>query len=156
MTGTGASALGMRVPEVLETCVYAADLGAAERFYHDVLGLEVISRVAGRHVFFRCGARVFLVFDPDRTSEGGELPPHGARGPVHTAFAVPRAELSAWRAWLEERGVAIERDVTWPRGGRSLYFRDPAGNSIELAPPEIWGVDEERVFGRPGGSAAPR
>jgi catechol 2,3-dioxygenase-like lactoylglutathione lyase family enzyme len=133
----------VRPTRVLETCVYTDDLDAAERFYTTVLDLEVIARVAGRHVFFRCGHGVFLVFNPAQTSKpGGELPPHGPRGAVHAAFAVDASELPAWRARLEESGVTVEAEINWPRGGRSLYFRDPAGNSIELATPGIWGIQE--------------
>jgi catechol 2,3-dioxygenase-like lactoylglutathione lyase family enzyme len=137
----------MRVREILETSLYAADLDAAERFYAGVLGMEVITRVPGRHVFFRCGARVFLVFDAARTLEAGALPPHGASGPGHVAFAVAEADLPAWRAQLEAHGVEVETDFAWPKGGRSLYFRDPAGNSIELATPGIWSIPEALVFG---------
>ena len=43
---------------------------------------------------------------------------------------------------LEEARVAIEQTMDWPRGGRSFYFRDPAGNSLELATPKIWGLPE--------------
>lgn len=136
----------MRVGEILETSVYAEDLDAAERFYAGVLGMEVVTRVPGRHVFFRCGARVFLVFDPARTLEAGVLPPHGASGPGHVAFAVAEADLPAWRTHLEAHGVAVETDFVWPKGGRSLYFRDPAGNSIELATPGIWSIPEALVF----------
>lgn len=134
----------MKVADVLETCLYAADLEAAEDFYRTILGLEVIDRQEGRHLFFKCGHRVFLVFNPMKTLEGGgDFPPHGTQGPSHAAFAVPRNDLPAWRAHLERNGVVIEKDATWPRGGRSLYFRDPAGNSIELANPEIWPLDEK-------------
>jgi catechol 2,3-dioxygenase-like lactoylglutathione lyase family enzyme len=132
---------------ILETCLYATDLNAAERFYAEVLGLEVFSRVPDRHVFFRCGAGVFLVFNPVRTGAeettvgGAAIPLHGARGAGHVAFAVPEADLSAWRTRLERADVDIESEVTWPGGGTSLYFRDPAGNSVELAPPKIWGLD---------------
>ncbi len=137
----------MRVRGVLETCVYAADLEAAERFYTKVLGLEVLSRAAGRHVFFRAGAGVFLVFNPEHTAReqgfvgGSPVPLHGARGAGHVAFRVPEAELPAWRERLREKGVEVESEVEWPRGGRSLYLRDPAGNSVELAPAGIWGID---------------
>ena len=130
---------------VLETCLYASDLAAAERFYADVIGLEAFQRVEGRHVFFRCGAGVFLVFDPARTSTepgavgGAPIPPHGATGPSHVAFAVPEAELDAWRERLARHGVEVESEVRWPRGGRSLYVRDPAGNSVELASDGMWG-----------------
>ena len=43
---------------------------------------------------------------------------------------------------LAEQRVAIEREVDWPGGGFSLYFRDPAGNSLELATPRLWFHDE--------------
>lgn len=137
----------MTITSVLETSLYAGDLAAAERFYSDVLGLALHARVAGRHVFFRCGAGMLLVFDPAGTDQpssvGGQIvPPHGARGPGHAAFAVAERDLDAWRARLTAHGVAIESEVTWPGGGRSLYFRDPAGNSLELATPRIWGIRE--------------
>ncbi|MBI2299567.1 MAG: VOC family protein [Armatimonadetes bacterium] len=129
----------MRVGQVLETCLYAEDLEAAERFYREVLGLEVIGRMAGRHVFFRCGDAVFLVFNPDRTvnSDSG-TPTHGAAGQGHVAFAVEEGELDAWRRRLRESGVAVEKEIAWEDGGYSIYFRDPAGNSVEVATPELW------------------
>lgn len=132
-----------RVREVLEVCLYARDLDAAEAFYGGVLGLERITGVEGRHVFFRCGARVVLVFHPEVTRESTEVPPHGADGAGHVAFAARDDELPRWRAQLARHGVEIEAEVEWPRGGRSLYFRDPAGNSLELASPRIWGIGEE-------------
>jgi catechol 2,3-dioxygenase-like lactoylglutathione lyase family enzyme len=143
----------MNVGGVLETCLYAADLAAAEAFYTSALGLEVLARAEGRHVFFRCGAGVFLVFDPRRTSAeptyvgGSPVPVHGATGPGHVAFAVPAAELGAWRERLAGLGVPVESEVRWPRGGASLYLRDPAGNVVELASPAIWGLADAT---RPG------
>jgi len=129
----------MEISRVLETCLYAKDLDAAERFYTRVLGLQAFARVEGRHVFFRCGSAVFLMFNPDETARGGgDVPAHGAHGSGHVAFAVERADLPEWRGRLEAAGVEIEAEITWPSGGRSLYFRDPAGNSLELASPEIW------------------
>lgn len=133
---------------VLETCLYADDLGAAEAFYAGVLGLEPFARSAGRHVFFRCGPGVFLLFAPTvtatgpGTASGVPVPPHGAHGAGHVAFAVADAALDAWHARLLAAGVGVEAEITWPAGGRSLYVRDPAGNSVELASPRIWGLGE--------------
>ena len=113
--------------------IYADDLAAAETFYRDVLGLEVMGREAGRHVFFRVGASaVLLVFNADATLVGDRLPSHGTRGPGHFAFGVRDATLEAWKERLAAHGVAVEKEVTWPGGGRSIYFRDPAGNSVEI------------------------
>jgi catechol 2,3-dioxygenase-like lactoylglutathione lyase family enzyme len=126
---------------ILETALYASDLAAAERFYSEVLGLELDSRESGRHVFFRCGDAMLLVFDPDTTSmKVGEVPAHGARGPGHVAFAVADGDFDAWLTKLAANGVPIEASIDWPTGGCSIYFRDPAGNSIELTTPSIWGI----------------
>lgn len=133
----------MRAPvRVLETVLYVDDLVAAERFYGAVLGLELDSRKAGLFCFFRIGDAMLLLFDPAAASVGREVPAHGARGPGHACFAVAEAELDAWRGHLAGHGVAIEHEQAWPRGGRSFYFRDPAGNSLELATPRIWGLPE--------------
>jgi catechol 2,3-dioxygenase-like lactoylglutathione lyase family enzyme len=130
----------MKVDRVLETCVYAQDLEAAEEFYTRVLGLEVHSRELGRHVFFRCGSGMFLVFNPDKTVLEEDW--HGCRGRGHVAWAISSDELDAWREWLNAAGVTIYSDFSWPHGGHSLYFRDPAGNSLELATPSLWGMTE--------------
>ncbi len=137
----------MQANEILETCLYVDDLDAAENFYRDVLGLQFVSRQEGRHVFFRCGNRMLLIFDPRQSgAENGELPPHGAQGSVHVAFAVPEDKIDAWREQLQSHDVEIEATVEWPQGEHSLYFRDPAGNSLELAPLSIWGIDQRAAI----------
>jgi catechol 2,3-dioxygenase-like lactoylglutathione lyase family enzyme len=133
--------------ELLETCLYVSDLSAAERFYVDVLGLRTYARNEGRSVFFRCGDRMLLLFNPARTRiKDSAVPTHGAEGPGHAAFAVPDNEIDAWRERLAAHGVPIEQEMSWPRGGRSLYFRDPAGNSVEIVSPALWGISERSLF----------
>jgi catechol 2,3-dioxygenase-like lactoylglutathione lyase family enzyme len=114
-----------------------------------VLGLEPVSRPSPRAVAFRCGDGVLLVFDPAKTSahdpeSPARAPAHGARGPGHVAFAVSDRDLPAWRGHLAANRVEVEAEVDWPEGGTSLYFRDPAGNSVELAPPTLWGGRNDR------------
>ncbi len=110
--------------------------------YAGALGFDVMSREAGRHLFFHCGARVFLLFNAVTTkSADGPLPTHGGEGDVHVAFAVSEDELPVWKDQLERSGIVIECDYRWPNGSRSLYFRDPAGNLIELTSPRIWGIE---------------
>lgn len=132
----------MRLTTVLETVLYVDDLDAAAHFYGDVLGLEQASRQPGIFVFFRLDGQMLLLFDPAAAARSRGVPAHGAKGPGHACFAVPEAELAAWAARLEAAGVAIEQWQDWPKGGRSFYFRDPAGNSLELATPRIWGFSE--------------
>jgi len=131
---------------ILESALYADDLDAAEAFYRNVLGLERISRVGDRHVFFRCGDGVLLIFNPERTIEPPApdaklpVPPHGMRGQGHVCFRASEEEIDSWKARLSGHGIAIEAEFEWPKGGRSIYFRDPSGNSIEFANPKIWGL----------------
>ena len=130
---------------VLETVLYAEDLAAAKKFYCDVMGFTLFSEEPGRHVFFRCGDQMLLVFDPRVTRSPSPtsplpVPPHGAAGAGHVCFRASGDEIARWRERLTAREVAIEADFEWPQGGRSIYFRDPAGNSLELAEPRIWGL----------------
>jgi len=129
----------MKVGRLFEASLYASDLDAAERFYHGVLGLEIVSRFEERGIAFRCGQSVLLVFDPERTriADAG-VPTHGAIGEGHVAFLTDESELEPWRQHLRKCGIIIESEVDWPEGGRSIYFRDPAGNVVELAPPTLW------------------
>ena len=130
---------------VLESALYADNLEETAAFYLDVLGLEEITRVDGRHVFFRAGGSVVLLFKPSATEQPPApdarlpVPPHGARGPGHLCFAGSAEEIEDWAEKLRSSGVEIEADFHWPQGGRSIYFRDPSGNSIEIAEPRIWG-----------------
>lgn len=137
----------MRPAGILEAALYADDLEAAQSFYADILGLEVIKAADKRQVFFRCGDGVLLVFCADETSKPVAkdarfpVPPHGSDGPGHVCFRASADEIEMWKSKLEAHGVEIEADFVWPSGGRSIYFRDPAGNSLEFAEPNIWGLE---------------
>ena len=136
----------MRPSAVLESALYVTDLEVAEVFYAEVLGLPVIAKVAERHVFFRCGGGVVLLFNADATRNPPApdaklpVPPHGTVGQGHLCFAASAEEITRWKSHLESRNIVIEADFEWPNGGRSIYLRDPSGNSIEFAEPRIWGI----------------
>lgn len=137
----------MKPQRILETVLYSADLDAAAAFYSDVLGLDLVASAPGRHVFFRVGNAMLLIFNPAVTQTPvapdakPPVPAHGTMGHGHACFGASAAEIAQWRAHLERRGIAIESDFEWPQGGRSIYFRDPAGNCLEFAEPRIWGLD---------------
>jgi catechol 2,3-dioxygenase-like lactoylglutathione lyase family enzyme len=129
----------VQIRHILETSLYVDDLAKAEDFYATQLGLRVESRGPGRHVFFRCGEGMLLLFDPDVSGAvGGKVPAHGARGHGHVAFAIGDDDVDAWREHLGTKGVEIEKEMQWPGGGFSIYVRDPAGNSVELATKSLW------------------
>jgi catechol 2,3-dioxygenase-like lactoylglutathione lyase family enzyme len=123
---------------VLETVLYFTDAERTERFYSDVLGMRLLAKdEEGRNLFFRAGESVFLLFDASVTERGGSLPPHGARGEVHTCFVVSEEVYETWKTYLAGQGIEILQEVTWPRG-LSFYFRDPDGNLLEIANADIW------------------
>jgi len=133
------------ITRILETALYVDDLDALAAFYRDVLGLRVLDS-SSRLVSLDAGqATVLLLFRRGATLSGfttssGSIPPHDGQGPAHLAFAIAADDLAAWELRLQEHGVTIESRVRWDRGGRSIYFRDPAGHSVELATPGTWAV----------------
>lgn len=133
-----------RIDGVLETVLYVEDLDRAAAFYRDVMGLSLIHADPRMRAFDVAGRGVLLLFVRGATREpvempgGGVIPPHDGSGPLHVAFSVPKAALDAWTAHLAAHGTAIEGGNDWPRGGRSLYFRDPDGHLLELATPGLW------------------
>jgi catechol 2,3-dioxygenase-like lactoylglutathione lyase family enzyme len=130
---------------VIETALYVDDLTRAIAFYRDVLGLTALNQDARFAAFDIGGRSVLLLFKRGSTLEtvhlpGGTIPPHDGHGPLHIAFAVTTDELQAWETRLVEQGVTIEARTAWPRGGHSIYFRDPDNHLLELVTPGVWAI----------------
>ncbi len=132
-----------RVTHVLETSLYVADLDRSQAFYERLFGFPPFLRdgrmcalgVPGRQVLllFRSGAAAVPGVTP-----GGTIPPHDGQGRLHLCFAIPAADLPAWKDRLAAQDIAVESRVDWPSGSVSLYFRDPDGHSLEVATPRLW------------------
>jgi len=128
---------------VLETSLYVDDVGRSSEFYNGLFGFEAMIQdqrfcalsVAARQVLllFRKGSSTSVTVVP-----GGDIPPHDGAGELHLAFSIPASALGDWEARLAALGVAIESRVSWPRGGHSIYFRDPDRNLVELITPGCW------------------
>jgi catechol 2,3-dioxygenase-like lactoylglutathione lyase family enzyme len=139
------------VTRLLETALYVDDVDRSSEFYQRVLGLgPVLATTAEKEIQNRAfrplhmpGGQVLLLFLKGTATTtavlpGGTIPAHDGNGRLHLAFAISAAELNAWRERLKSHGVALEGEVKWPRGGTSLYFRDPDGHLVELATPGLW------------------
>lgn len=129
----------MQFSQIKETCLYVSDLEEAQQFYGEVLGLPLIHASEGRHVFFRAGSSVLLIFHPAATQAEETLPPHYAAGKQHLAFECRPGEYQAWKDRLQAAGVAITHEQSWGGGRESFYFEDPAGHVLEVVQPGIWG-----------------
>ncbi len=130
---------------LIESSLYVKDLTRARGFYERVFGFETLVAedrfcalsVARRHVLllFVHGASTNAT-----NTTGGVIPPHDGHGQLHLAFAIDANELTGWEEWLRESAVPLESRVRWPRGGTSLYLRDPDDHLVELVTPGIWDI----------------
>jgi catechol-2,3-dioxygenase len=135
----------MKINKVIETCIYSSDLESMKKFYVDIVGLSVIQEESDKLIFLKAGKSMLLIFDPLRTSvNNGGLPTHGAMTPpssIHFAMEIEGKEYPICKEELERNGIAIEKEVDWDGKTKSLYFRDPAGNLVELITSDGWPVE---------------
>lgn len=135
----------LNVTGVLETAINVADLSTAIEFYQRLFGFEILEQDERPCALNVGGRSILLLFKKgvSRTSTvtpGGTIPHHDGDCPTHFAFSVPAHDLPGWENRLTCEGVAIESRVSWPRGGRSVYFRDLDSNLVELTTPGLWAI----------------
>jgi catechol 2,3-dioxygenase-like lactoylglutathione lyase family enzyme len=134
------------VTRLLETSLYVDDLDISAAFYGRVFGFTVLLRDRRMCAMEVPGRQVLLLFRRGGSVEAsatpfGTVPAHDGAGVLHLCFAIAMPDIQAWRTHLREQDVRIESEIGWPRGGISLYFRDPDGTSVEVATPGLWQND---------------
>lgn len=135
----------MKINKVVETCIYSTDLVSMKKFYAGILGMPLVQEEEGKLIFFKAGKCMLLIFNPTRTSVDNDgLPTHGAAAPqsrIHFALEIEEAEHEQWKEMLTKHQVVVEKEIRWKEGSKSLYFRDSAGNLVELITPGEWPVE---------------
>ena len=135
----------MKINKIVETCIYSFDLDRMKNFYSGTLGMPVVQEEEGKLIFLQAGKSMLLIFNPDKTStDNDRLPTHCAATPpssVHFAMEILEADYERWKELLIENRIAIEKEVSWNDSAKSLHFRDPAGNLMELITPGEWPVE---------------
>jgi len=107
------------------------DLARAERFYTEVLGLEVAQRFSRHQVLLRCGGQMLALFAradlPPRMTDRIENP----LGKGHHAFKVSPDDLKVALRAFADRHIPTYGPIDW--GDHDcLYFLDPDGNLLEI------------------------
>jgi lactoylglutathione lyase len=112
------------------TVIFARDPAAMRRFYGEVMEFELHRELGPQWAEFRVGNTILaltqrgLMFD--------DLPPAKGTLSLQVAFRVTPAEVAVTAALLKEKGVAVSDVVDQAWGHRTLFFRDPDGNVLEI------------------------
>jgi catechol 2,3-dioxygenase-like lactoylglutathione lyase family enzyme len=135
----------LRFEKIVETCIYSPDLKNMKDFYVNSLGLDLVSEEEGRHVFLKVGKSMLLIFNPQNTrlAANSTFPTHGTIAPpssIHFALEIEQGDYEAARNILTQNGISIEKEMSWGSGGKSMYFRDPVGNLVEIVTKGQWPV----------------
>ena len=113
------------------TVIYARDLDAMRHFYEAVMGFALTRRLSDRWFEYQIGSTLLAL-----TTHGGRFddpPPVAGALSVQLAFRVPPAMVEACAAELEAKGVTLVSRLTdHPFGHRTIFFRDPDGNVLEI------------------------
>ncbi|WP_024679684.1 VOC family protein [Pseudomonas syringae] len=134
-----------RLNRIIETALYVDDLAKAKSFYLATLELDVMFESPTLVAFNVGGSNTLLLFKRGASLQtqylsGGEIPPHDAHGRIHVCFAIDADQIQPWVERLALAEVAIEGRTEWPKGGSSIYFRDPDENLVELLTPGCWAI----------------
>ena len=152
----------VKFKKIIETCIYTLDLEKLKDFYVNGLGLEFVSEEENRSVFLKAGKSMLLIFNPKSTLnipmgsrqtgniKGSHIelfPAHGAFTPpsiIHFALEIDKSEYDDLKKILIYNNIKIEKEVVWNNEmSKSVYFRDPSGNLVEIiVGSDLWPVED--------------
>jgi catechol-2,3-dioxygenase len=139
--------LKLKFRKIVETCIYSYELEKMKNFYVNTIGLRLIAEEKGRHIFLKVGKSMLLIFNPKNTiiKSNNEFPIHGVITPpaiVHFALEIEEGDYENSKNMLDQNNIEIEKEITWKKGTKSIYFRDPVGNLVEFITRNSWPVED--------------
>jgi catechol 2,3-dioxygenase-like lactoylglutathione lyase family enzyme len=113
------------------TAIFVRDMAAMRRFYEQVMGFALSRELSANWIEYRIGGNVLALCHPGLTA--GDAPTPKGSAALQLAFRVAAAEVDQCAAELERQGIALVSPPTdRPFGHRTLFFRDPDGNLLEI------------------------
>lgn len=113
------------------TVIFVRDMAAMRRFYEDILALSLLRELSPNWIEYGLGPNTLALARPGRTAADVAVP-HGTAS-LQLAFRVSAAEVDACADELVRQGVTLLSPPTNQSfGHRTLFFRDPDGNLLEV------------------------
>jgi catechol 2,3-dioxygenase-like lactoylglutathione lyase family enzyme len=113
------------------TVILVRDMEAMRQFYEDVLGFLFIRELSENWREYRVGSNTLVLARPRRLADEPATPKGSAS--VQLAFRVPPPDVDRCADWLARRKIAtLSPPTNHAFGHRTLFFRDPDGNLIEI------------------------
>jgi catechol 2,3-dioxygenase-like lactoylglutathione lyase family enzyme len=113
------------------TVIFVHDLTVMRSFYRDVLGLPLLRELSAGWIEYRIGSNTLALALPSRTAADPPIPSGSAS--LQLAFKVSAPDVDQCARELQEKGIALlEPPTDQPFGHRTLFFRDPDGNLLEV------------------------
>ena len=123
-----------------------SDLNKSIKFYSEVLGFKVMTRMGNSAAFLSAGGYHHHIGLNTWESANGKQPPQGSTGLYHFAILVPsRKELARVFKRLMEHDYPIE-GASDHGVSEAIYLKDPDGNGIEIyadRPRSKWKYDSK-------------
>ena len=121
----------MPIRSIDYTVIFARQMSKMREFYGSTMGFPLHRELSPKWVEYRVGSNTLALAEPGPRFND-PLPPVGVMS-LQLAFRVAPQEVDACAATLAERGAAIVSPPTdQPFGHRTLFFRDPDGNVLEI------------------------
>lgn len=112
------------------TVIFVRDMDAMRGFYGDVLGFAFARQLSENWVEYKVGSNTLALSRPRRLAD--EPTPKGGAA-LQLAFRVPPHYVDLCAEELTKTGIALLSPPTdQPFGHRTLFFRDPDGNLLEI------------------------
>ena len=113
------------------TIIFARQMAAMREFYGTTLGFPLHKELGSKWVEFRVGSNLLAL--TERGALFNDPSPRVGVLSLQLAFCVAPGEVESCAAVLRERGITIISGPTdQPFGHRTLFFRDPDGNVLEI------------------------
>lgn len=113
------------------TVIFVRDMAAMRRFYEDILRFPVLRELSPQWIEYQVGGNTLALAIPKRFAEDAPTPKGSAA--LQLAFKVAVPDVDRCAEELLQQGVSLLSPPTnQPFGHRTLFFRDPDGNVLEV------------------------